>query len=303
MFNGVVVRATSHLYQVAVDDRLLMCSLRGRLKREQQKVTNLLAVGDRVSVTELNQEQGVIEGVAERRSKLSRLSPGRGGHFEQILVTNVDYIVIVMAAYKPDFNLRRLDRFLVAANDGNCTPVLCINKIDLVPRQEVEPELEIYVSGGLRVLYTSAQDGTGIDELAALLQGSVSALVGSSGVGKSSLINAVDPGLGLRTKQIRERFYKGSHTTTSAELLSLEQGGYVVDTPGLREFGLWHKADKSVADAFEEFEDYAENCRFRNCTHTHEPGCAVRAAVEAGEIDEDRYISYAKLHRPRRSFR
>jgi ribosome biogenesis GTPase len=217
------------------------------------------------------------------------------------LVANVDQAIIVMASYKPDFNPRRLDRYLVATHNGNITPVVCINKVDLVPAAKVSPEMEPYVANGIQVIYTSAEDGTGLDQLRAILRGKVSAMVGSSGVGKSSLINAIDPELSLRTQEIRNRFYKGQHTTTAAELLRLDIGGFVVDTPGMREFGLWQRKQAQVVESFDEFGDYASQCKFRNCTHSHEPGCAVKVAVANGEIDESRYESYLKLARLRRA--
>lgn len=298
---GIVLRAQSHLYHVWCEElgQDLLCTLRGRLRKETQKATNILAVGDRVhlSIVDEEQDQGVIEEIYPRTTKLSRKHPGPGRKLEQILAANVDQAVIVMACHKPDYNPNRLDRHLIAALQGGLKPIICLSKCDLPEADEARQALERYVQLGYAVLYTSTVTGEGLDQLRELLAHKISAFVGSSGVGKSSLINTMDPELHLRTREIRERFYKGKHTTTAAELLRLPWGALVVDTPGLREFGLWESKQRDLDEHFEEFGEFAGDCRYGNCTHTHEPGCAVKQAVDMGEIDAQRYGNYLKLQR------
>jgi len=296
---GKVLRASHLQYHVLADNRHLLCTLRGRLLKGKAVTTNLLAVGDEVWITPANETQAVIERVEPRRSKLSRRSPGREPR-EQLLAVNVDYGIIVMAALAPDFNTNRLDRYIASCVSGGVRPVLCLNKIDLAIESDVRQAMATYELFGYPVLYTSATTGQGISDLRIVLKDSVSALVGSSGVGKSSLINAIQPDLALKTRALREKFLKGQHTTTSAELLTLDMGGMVVDTPGMREFALWHGDDNEKSDveaSFSEIEQASHRCRFRNCTHIHEPACEVQRMVENGEIDHARYKSFVKLSR------
>lgn len=286
-------------YHVYADDHHYIAVVRGKLKKGQATTTNLIAVGDDVWITPTSATQAVVERIALRQSRLSRRSPGRLPR-EQIIAVNVDYGIIVMAAHAPDFNKNRLDRYIAACSMGNVRPVICINKIDLADESFVRAEMALYEGLGYRVIYSSALTGQGLEELRAVLKGSVCALIGSSGVGKSSLINAVQPDLGLKTNSLREDFWKGKHTTTTAELLMLDMGGMVVDTPGMREFALWHEdnnARDDVSASFPDIEEAGVTCRFRNCSHTHEPGCEVKRLVEEGAIAYARYKNYVKLTR------
>ena len=296
--NGVVCRAQGNLIDVALLDSQMekhwLCTLRGKLKKQVQAVTSLVAVGDEVAFTILNDEQGVIESIGKRRSKLSR-DNSQGRDTEQVLAVNIDFAVIVMACHAPDFNLRRLDWHLTAAVAGDLTPVIILSKVDLPPAEQAKEEIARYRLLGYNVIATSTKTGEGLDELAKLLAQKKAVLVGSSGAGKSSLINAMDPGLQLRTGELREKFSKGRHVTTNAELLRLKNGAWIIDTPGVRSFALWDRTSESINEQYAEFDQYAAECRFSNCTHSHEPDCAVREAVSQGEIDEDRYEAYIKI--------
>ncbi len=211
-------------------------------------------------------------------------------------MANVDQVVAVFAAANPEPRLRMLDRFLVLAEANDLPAMIVVNKIDRVGVEAARERFAAYEAADYPVRYTSAAEGVGIDGLRDRLCGRTSVLTGPSGAGKSSLLNAVEPGLGLRTAEVSEAVGKGRHTTVSAELIPLRCGGYVADTPGLRELGLWGVELERLDECFPEFRPYLGACRFgRGCSHTHEPGCAIRAAVEAGEVPEARYESYRAL--------
>ena len=276
------------------DEQHWMCSLRGKLKRAYQAATSLIAVGDEVRFQVLNETQGVIESIDPRRSKLSRDNTVKR-ITEQILAANIDYGVIVMACHAPDYNPRRLDMQLSAVLAGNLSPIIVLSKADLPQAEAAKNDIARYQLLGYPIVATSTETGEGLGELANLLQGKRSVLFGSSGVGKSSLINALDPELQLRTQELRQRFLKGMHTTTTAELLRLHNGAWVIDTPGVRTFSLWDRSNQVVEAQYGEFDEFANECRFSDCTHIHEPGCAVRDAVTRGAIDAERYESYLRL--------
>lgn len=211
-------------------------------------------------------------------------------------MANVDQVVVVFAAAHPEPRLRMLDRFLVQSEMSGLPAVIVVNKSDLVDRSEIESRFSVYVRAGYPVLYTSVLTGEGLEGLRDRLCGRISVLTGPSGVGKSSLLNVLEPGFRLRTGEVSEAVRKGRHTTVMAELLPLSCGGYVADTPGLRELGLWGVSRDRLDECFPEFRPYLGDCRFgRGCSHTHEPDCAVRAAVESGEVSLDRYESYRTL--------
>lgn len=276
------------------DGRTARANLRGRLKLEHRTGERVVA-GDRVGVNRHGDEY-TIESVEARRSELARRAPGRGGRRAKVLVANVDAVVIVMAAAQPAPRLRLLDRLLVLAEANTLPATIVVNKLDLSGAASVRARFAAYEAAGYRVLATSAQARAGIDELAAVVCGRDSVLTGPSGVGKSSLLNALEPGLGLRVGAVSEAVGKGTHTTVSARLIPLRCGGHVADTPGLREVGLWGIDASELPHLFVEFRAYAEACRFgTSCSHDHEPDCAVRAAVDAGEIDGSRYDSYIAM--------
>lgn len=303
-FNGLVRSAIGGAYEVELhpgdtaDSRVVEASLRGRLKRDQ-RTGDAVVPGDRVHVLEHDDGSYTIEGVLERRTELARRAPGRGRHRgAKVMVANLDQVVAVFAVAEPAPRLRMLDRFLVLAESNGVDAVVVANKVDRAGESE-RKAFRIYEDIGYPVLYTSAKAGDGVAELKNRLTGRISALAGPSGVGKSSLLNAVQPGLGLRTAEVSEavrKGRKGRHTTVSSRLIPLEAGGYVADTPGLRELGLWAIEPGELDRYFPELADFVDQCRFAgSCSHTHEPGCGVREAVEDGAVSRSRYESYVAL--------
>ncbi|MEW6567754.1 MAG: ribosome small subunit-dependent GTPase A [Chloroflexota bacterium] len=291
---GLITCAQSGFFTVETDHGPVVCQLRGRLKRPRRD-TDLAAVGDRVWIRLLPDGGGVIEEIAARQRKLSRRDPRPHGFFEQVIVANPDQAVFVFACAEPDPRLRMLDRFLVVAERQELPALVCANKLDLVGRPRARAIYRVYERLGYPVLYTSAKTGEGVPALREALRGKVSVLAGPSGVGKSSLLNALQPGLGLRTREVRRATRKGQHTTVVPELLPLEGGGYVADTPGLKAVGLWDVVPEELDVCFRELRPWLGKCEFNDCTHVHEPCCAVMQAVERGKIDPARYESYVRL--------
>lgn len=310
---GVVVRALGHHYEVLTDPQLdplaagrpRLCEVRGRLLQERT-IDTLVAVGDRVQIVPEEPQRGKIEIVEERESVISRQQPGRGVAAEDVILANPDQVLVVFAAANPEPHLRMVDRFLVIAEYNELPALICVNKIDLPEGEAARALFSIYEPIGYRVLFTSAETGEGIDELRALLGGKLTVLTGPSGVGKSSLINALYPDFDLATGDLRTFLGKGKHTTRSARLLRLPDGDhtgnhmhgeptFVADTPGIRELGLYEIDPADLGFYFIDIKPYVNDCRFPNCTHDHEPGCAVRAAVDAGAIEQARYESYLRL--------
>lgn len=274
---------------------MVEASLRGRLKQEQ-RTGDRVVVGDRVTLRRHEDDSITIETVAERSNELARTSPGRGDRNAKIIVANVDQALVVFAAAHPEPRTRMLDRFLVLIEANEIPAVVVVNKIDLVDDDVVARTFGPYAAAGYEVLRTSTKTGAGVDELRARLRDRESVLTGPSGAGKSSLLNAVQPGLGLRIGEVSKAVHKGRHTTVGARLIRLDFGGWVADTPGLRELGLWAIDIERLQDHFPEFRDRSADCRFTSgCTHVHEPGCAVRAAVQAGTLSSERYESYLAM--------
>jgi ribosome biogenesis GTPase / thiamine phosphate phosphatase len=292
---GVVLSGTGGIWHVRAESgETREASLRGRLKKERDD-SQKLAVGDRV-ILELD-ETGTHWAIAEilpRHSQLSRRAPG-AGQGERTVAANVDQVVVVFAAAKPEPHRRMLDRFLVIAERNSLESRIVINKIELVDRATIERDFADYSAAGYPVHVTSVKQNIGLDDLHAQLAGKMSVLTGPSGVGKSSLMNAMYPGLDLRVGEISESVNKGRHTTVGALLHPLPDNGYVVDTAGLREVGVWGLAADHLDDCFREFRPHIPLCRFGDCTHIVEPDCGVRKAVDDGAISAERYESYKSL--------
>lgn len=296
---GTVLRARSGFYTVLADDGAIIESrMRGRIKKDRQ-AADLAVIGDRVAVAPLPDGSGMIERVEPRRSKFSRRQPGpRGSWREDLLVANVDQVIVVFACADPPPHVRLIDRFLVVAEANEVDAVLVANKVDLVGEPAARHVFGPYEDIGYAVEYVSARAGIGVDRLRDRLAGRVSVVTGPSGVGKSTLLNAVQPGLHLATGEVSEALHKGRHTTVSAELIEVHgpAGGWVADTPGLRELGLFAIPPEDLAWCFPEMRPFLGGCAFRDCSHLHEPRCAVRAAVQGGEVSEARYDSYRRLY-------
>ena len=294
---GTVLNGTGGIWVVRTTDGTTVdASLRGRLKQEDAKMK--LAVGDEVTIAQDHSEGAwAITEIHPRRAVLARRAPGKA-RGERIVAANVDQVLVVFAAAKPEPHVRMLDRFLVIAEGNDLPARIIFNKVELVGGPSgVDAIARDYERAGYDVHRTSVKARIGLDELRGVLVGKTSALTGPSGVGKSSLCNALFPGLDLRTAEISESVNKGRHTTVGALLVPIPDalGGFVVDTPGLREVGMWGLPSVDLAHCFPEFRPFLGNCKFQDCSHGHEPNCAVRSAVESGQISRERYESFLKL--------
>jgi ribosome biogenesis GTPase / thiamine phosphate phosphatase len=296
---GRVVKALSGFFTVETAEGLIVSQIPGRLKQERRE-TDIVAAGDWVTISLNEDGTGTIEDVAERNAVLSRSRPAGSPRQiqqdrEQVLVANPDQLVFVFSIKSPEPNLRKLDRYLVLAELNQLPAIVCVNKIDLDRRKEVESLFQVYQEIGYEVVYTSAKTGQGIEQLRAMLTGKLSVLTGSSGVGKTSLLNALQPELGLKVREVSQATGKGLHTTRATELFPLDGGGYVADTPGIRALALFNIEPWELDAYFREIAPLVAQCQFSDCSHRHEPNCAVRAALDAGQLSEARYDSYLRL--------
>ena len=293
---GTVLSISPGSCRVHSGDKEYQCVLRGILTAEDSRRQTVLAVGDKVFFSTVSGDQGAIEQVDTRRTVLARQGTGPRSNLQHIIAANVDQAIIVASVCEPTFRPRLIDRYLVAAEYGELQAAICINKIDLDPQQSYLPSLEMYRSLGYAAIATSASESIGLDELRGLLKDKTSVLAGQSGVGKSSLLTRVDPALDLKTLQISKESGKGQHATKAASLLTLSFGGYVIDTPGIRQFSLWDVPAVDLAGSYPEIARFGQDCRFQPCSHIKEIDCAVKAALEAGEIFPTRYESYVSLY-------
>ncbi|MEC7500436.1 MAG: ribosome small subunit-dependent GTPase A [Planctomycetota bacterium] len=266
------------------------CAVRRLLKTLQTDQRHVVAVGDEVQFKP-DGDEGLIERIEPRRGVLARTSRDR----QHVLVANVEKMVIVASAAEPDLKPHLIDRFLVAAEQAQIIPVICINKIDLVDPGSLQPLIGVYAQLGYEVLQVSATAGLNLPRLRSALRDRATVVVGQSGVGKSSLLNAIEPDLGLRVGAVSRETRKGRHTTTTARLIPLSMGGFIVDTPGIRQFALWDVAPQEVAGLFRDIRPLVSYCRFPDCTHTHEADCAVKDSVGDGRLDARRYESYCHM--------
>lgn len=297
MQKGIVVKSTGSWYIVRMDGgETVECRIRGRFRIEGIRTTNPVAVGDCV-VVETGAEGGVITGIEPRKNYIIRKSTNLSKE-SHILAANVDQALLVVTVNHPVTSTVFIDRFLASAEAYNIPTVMVFNKVDLYDEEDqalLGGLMAIYRKVGYTCLGVSAVRDEGVDAVRELLKGKVTVLSGLSGVGKSTLINRVEPGLDLKTAMISDAHDSGKHTTTFAEMFSLTGGGSIIDTPGVRSFGVVDMKKEEISHFFPEIFACAGECRFYNCTHTHEPGCAVLEAVEAGEVSESRYASYLSM--------
>lgn len=304
---GIVSRIESKDYYVLFENKEIRCVLRGKLKIEAEwkkdklLYTDLIVVGDIVDFQLLSDGTGIIEEIPERKNYLSRKAPfikgvsEKGRRFEQIIAANVDYTFCVTSVAKPPFNNRVLDRMIVTAESCETIPIIIMNKIDLNKKKKKDFWYDLYTTLGYKVIRTSVITDEGIDEIKKIIKGKTSVFIGHSGVGKSSIMNKLDSRINQKIGEISEAWNKGKHVTVTAQLFQIDDNTYVIDTPGVREIEPFGISREDISHYFKEIAFFARDCRFNTCTHTHEPDCKVKEALEKGIIPEERYISYLRL--------
>ncbi len=291
---GLVTRTQSGFYAVNTDKGTYVCQLRGRLKKGQ-RLGDVVANGDWVQITPIDDENGVIDSVEPRARLYSRMAPRPKGEYEQILIANPDQVALVFACAQPEPRFGMLDRFLVIAEKQAIPALIIANKIDLVGEENAQELFGHYSKLGYEVVYTSALTKGGMDLLQERISNKISLFTGPSGAGKTSLLNIFQPGLGLRVRQVSQATSKGKHTTVVRQLFPLGGGGYVADTPGIKALAFWDIEPEEIDGYFPEMCDLVADCQFSDCTHVHEPGCAVLEAVQMGQIHSRRYQSYLSM--------
>ncbi len=296
--NGTVTAIHGQFVKVDDGEIIRTCVLRRVLKSLMLEQRNVIAVGDCVEFTPIEPDEGVIERIGRRYGMLFRYYR----HKEHLIVTNVDQILIVSSVAEPELRIHLIDRYIVSALIGQLKPIIIFNKADLPHNEPIDEYKRIYNEIGYPVIRTSVVTGEGIEELRSIMKDKKTALAGVSGVGKSSLINAVQPDLNLSTRPVNRATRRGVHTTTTVQLLKLNFGGYVVDTPGIRQFALARIKREELDEYFEDFMPFLGQCKFPDCVHIHEAGCAVKNALESGKIAPHRYESYLKIYEDQKEF-
>lgn len=293
---GIIIRAQSGFFTVLANEQTIVvtCQLRGKLKQGRRE-SDIAAVGDQVKFSLLTDGSGAIEEILPRKSEIVRLDPRPQGAYRQILLANADQALFVFACANPEPKLRMLDRFLVIAEKQKIPAVIVANKVELIGLEAAQQKFGFYRELGYAIIYTSAKEKMGIEELRATLTGKLSALAGPSGVGKSSLMNLIQPGLGIAVGEISLALNKGKHTTNFRQLHPLLGGGWVADAPGWKSLALWDTHPEELDAYFPELAPLVEKCQFSDCGHTHEPGCAVLDALQRGTVRPQRYESYLKM--------
>ena len=290
--SAIVIAVSSGRCRLFRDGREVDCVVPSEIARRQRST---LTVGDRVVAEPIEHGLWRLVEILPRRTVLSRPDP-LNARIERLIAANIDIAVNVVSVKAPPLRPRLIDRFLIAIQRGGAQPAVCVNKIDLADDRDAALQpLRVYEELGVPLVACSTKTGEGLDRLRTLIEGRTCAFVGHSGVGKSSLLNALDARLRLATGDLQKKRGTGRHTTTASTLFDLGNETYVIDTPGIREFGLWDITRESLRDAFPEFEEAAEWCRFNDCTHLHEPDCEVKRRVERGEINPARYETYVRL--------
>lgn len=294
---GRVFKSTGSWYTVKVDEQYIECRLRGKLRLDDEKVTNPITVGDWVGITMDNDTEGIIHSVLPRENYIIRKSTRKKKHSHR-LAANIDQAVLIVTLVAPRTSLGFIDRFLVACESFRIPAILAFNKSDLLEEDGLKYYEELkfdYQELGYKTLLMSAETGEGIDSLKEELTNKTSLFSGHSGVGKSTLLNLLSPKITQRTAGISEAVGKGIHTTTFAEMFEIWENTYVIDTPGIKELGLWNIKDEELSHYFPEMRHYIGECKYYNCTHIHEPGCAFREAMEEGKIAPFRYENYLSM--------
>jgi len=294
---GRVFKSTGSWYSVKVDETFYNCRLRGKMRLDDEKVTNPVAVGDWVEIQLENDEEGIIQEVVERTNYVIRKSTRKKRH-SHILAANIDQAALIITLAFPRTSLGFIDRFLVACESFRIPAVLVFNKADLLDEAAFTyfEDLKFdYESIGYKVLLVSAESGDNMGLLEDSLKGKTTLFSGHSGVGKSTILNLLSPEIEQRVGEVSDAVGKGTHTTTFAEMFEIAKDSYVIDTPGIKELGLWDIGDEELSHYFPEMREFIGECKFNNCTHIHEPGCAFREAMERGEIAPSRYENYLSM--------
>lgn len=279
MLTGKIVKGIAGFYYVHTHEGVFECKARGKFKKE--KLIPLVGDNVKISIDDKDEMKGILEEILPRRVTLVRPA-----------VANIDQVIIVTALRNPDPNIMLLDKLLIISEFYGIEPVVVFNKWDLDKDNDFEKYEKIYEHSGYKIIKACAKQGIGVEEIKELLKGKISVFAGPSGVGKSSLLNRVKPGIGLKTGEVSEKIKRGKHTTRHSELIALDSGGWVVDTPGFTSLDISFLEEEDLKDLFPEFDFYSENCRFMDCVHINEPGCAVLSALESDMISSSRYESY-----------